>query len=307
MKVTRELRDVRPAHYLFKIENFSLLLSNPKIHKYESTIFEVAGYKWNLCVYPKGNTEVNEDEHISLYLVLSESNKFTLHQEINVCFKLFVYNQILDKYLTIQDGNGTISRFRGTKKKFGFDQLLPLNEFNDASNGYLIKDCCIFGAEIFIVEPVSEGECASVVKYLSNNTYTWKVLNFAELNKEDCTSEVFSICGYKWTLLLYPNGTREEKGKSLSGFLQLEEALDPGHTLSVDFNLSVKDQLHGKRHKSLGGNNFSQFSASTSMQWGYSELIPLDKLNDASEGYLSNGAIVLEVKISAITMIKDFS
>ncbi|WCJ17763.1 TRAF-like family protein [Euphorbia peplus] len=307
----RELRDVWPAHYLFKIKNFSLLLSNPKFVHFESTNFEVGGYKWQLCVYPKGKNENNK--HISLYLVLSESNSIPLHKEVNGYFKLFLYNQILDKYLTVQDAKGRISRFRGMKTDFGFDQFLPLDEFNDASNGYLVDDCCFFGAEVFVVEPVSKGECASVLNYLSNNTYTWNVLNFAERTTEEyCESEVFSIGGYKWTLRLYPNGNEEQKGKSLSLFLVLEEeALDPRHTLSVYFDMYVKDQLHGKHHDASlsekAGNYFCQFSRSTDMEWGYSELISLDKLNDLSEGYLVDDAIVLEVKISAITMIKEFS
>lgn len=46
-EITRSLRDLPPAHYIFKIENFSLL-SNTKVDNFESSDFEVEGYKW--CV-----------------------------------------------------------------------------------------------------------------------------------------------------------------------------------------------------------------------------------------------------------------
>ncbi|XP_065872754.1 protein RESTRICTED TEV MOVEMENT 3-like isoform X2 [Euphorbia lathyris] len=299
-EVIRGLRDVRPAHYLFKIDNFSSLLST-EIDKYESSDFEVSGYKWKLRLFPKG---VNEDnKHISLYLVLSKSKSIPFHKEVNVYFKLFVYNQIQDKYLTVQDAKGRMSRFRGTKTEFGFDQLLALSVFNDASNGYLVDDCCIFGAEIFVVEPIIKGELASVVKDLSNNTYTWNVEKFSELEQEK-VAEVFVIGGYKWSLFLYPNGDLEDKDKSLSLFLSLEEDLNPGHTLFVQFVLRVKDQLHGEHHEKTDSNFFC---ASNNWSWGFQDLISLSKLNDASKGYLINGVMILEVQISLITEVEDFS
>ncbi|XP_065869945.1 MATH domain and coiled-coil domain-containing protein At2g05410-like isoform X1 [Euphorbia lathyris] len=300
-EVIRGLRDVRPAHYLFKIDNFSSLLST-EIDKYESSDFEVSGYKWKLRLFPKG---VNEDnKHISLYLVLSKSKSIPFHKEVNVYFKLFVYNQIHDKYLTVQDAKGRMSRFRGTKTEFGFDQLLALSVFNDASNGYLVDDCCIFGAEIFVVEPISKGELASVVKDLSNNTYTWNVEKVSEL-KQEIFAEVFVIGGYKWSLFLYPNGHLEEKDKSLSLFLSLEEDLNPGHTLFVQFVLRVKDQLHGEHHEKTAINYFS--APNDYYSCGFFNLISLNKLNDVTKGYLINGAIILELKISLITKVVDFS
>ncbi|XP_065869947.1 ubiquitin C-terminal hydrolase 12-like isoform X2 [Euphorbia lathyris] len=251
-EVIRGLRDVRPAHYLFKIDNFSSLLST-EIDKYESSDFEVSGYKWKLRLFPKG---VNEDnKHISLYLVLSKSKSIPFHKEVNVYFKLFVYNQIHDKYLTVQ-------------------------------------------------EPISKGELASVVKDLSNNTYTWNVEKVSEL-KQEIFAEVFVIGGYKWSLFLYPNGHLEEKDKSLSLFLSLEEDLNPGHTLFVQFVLRVKDQLHGEHHEKTAINYFS--APNDYYSCGFFNLISLNKLNDVTKGYLINGAIILELKISLITKVVDFS
>ncbi|TXG71471.1 hypothetical protein EZV62_000050 [Acer yangbiense] len=34
-------------------------------------------------------------------------------------------------------------RFHGLKLEWGIDQFLPLNAFDDASNGYLVEDTCV--------------------------------------------------------------------------------------------------------------------------------------------------------------------
>ncbi|WCJ17765.1 TRAF-like family protein [Euphorbia peplus] len=307
-EVIRVLRDVRPAHYLFKIKNFSSLIS-AEVHRYESSDFLASGFMWKLCLYPEGVKRDNK--HISLYLVLSKSNSLPMHKEVNVCFKLFVYDQILDKYLTIQDGTAKTSCFRGTKTQFGFDQLLPLSVFSDRSGGYLVDDCCIFGAEIFVVDPISKGECVTVVnnRHRSNETYTWNFQNFAERKQQQeyFKSPVFLIAGYKWSLTLFPNGNTKGRGQSLSLFLYLEEALVRGHALTIEFGLCVKDQLNGGAHwEGTGESRYFQFS-DTKRHCGFSDLIPLGVLNDTTQGYLVDGDIILEVEISVITKVEEFS
>ena len=43
--ISRTLRSIQPAHYLFRVESLSVLL-NTDTEKYESGSFEVGGYKW---------------------------------------------------------------------------------------------------------------------------------------------------------------------------------------------------------------------------------------------------------------------
>ncbi|WCJ18928.1 TRAF-like family protein [Euphorbia peplus] len=302
-EVIRELRDVPPLHYLFKIKNFSLF-STAMVDHYESTDFELGAYKWKLSLHPKGNKKVNETTHISLYLLLSESNSFPFNREITVNLKMFVYNQIQDNYLAVQDAKGRVMRFRGMKIEHGFDQLIPLNVFNDASNGYLINDCCIFGAEIFVLEGSSICESASL-KQLGNNSYTWEIENFGEMENDIYLSEVFVIGGYQWAIELHPNGYEKERGKSLSLYLNLEDwqALDSGHSLYVEYVLRMKDEVQGKHHEQSRGGHFSSSVGSC----GFSKFMPLSQLNDNSQGYMINGALILQVEISLITKVKRFS
>ena len=43
--IRRITRDFPPAHYLFKVESFSLL-AKTGVEKYESDVFEAADHKW---------------------------------------------------------------------------------------------------------------------------------------------------------------------------------------------------------------------------------------------------------------------
>ncbi|KDP35771.1 hypothetical protein JCGZ_10728 [Jatropha curcas] len=84
------------------------------------------------------------------------------------------------------DGKERIRRFRGTKREWGLDQFVSLDAFYDASNGYLVDDGCIFGAEILVIECTgkSKGECLSIVKEIAKNFQikTWNFMNLRSLS-----------------------------------------------------------------------------------------------------------------------------
>ncbi|XP_028065572.1 ubiquitin carboxyl-terminal hydrolase 12-like isoform X6 [Camellia sinensis] len=207
-EVTRSLREIPPAHFIFKIESFSQLsqlLSDAEVQNCESDIFEASGYKWlslKLSFYPNGDKKRKGEGHISLYLVIAETSNLPLGWEVSVNFKLFVYDQIQDKYMTIQDANGKVRRFHGMKTEWGFAQLLPLSTFNDADNGYLICDTCVFGAEVFVINYPSRGQSINILKEL-DRTYTWKIDNFSSLDGQIHYSDVFTFGNRKWFQLFY--------------------------------------------------------------------------------------------------------
>ncbi|KAJ0105367.1 hypothetical protein Patl1_19238 [Pistacia atlantica] len=66
--------------------------------------------------------------------------------EINVIFNFFVFDQLQDKYFTIQDGK--IRRFHSMKTEWGISKILDLETFCNPSNGHLINDTCVLGEEI---------------------------------------------------------------------------------------------------------------------------------------------------------------
>ncbi|KAI8532620.1 hypothetical protein RHMOL_Rhmol11G0227400 [Rhododendron molle] len=99
--IVRSLRDIPPAHYCIKINSFSYIVKN-EIDNYESAVFEVGGYKWKLSLYANGNKKRNVTEHISLYLAIADTEALPPGWEVNVSFKLFLFDHIRDRYLTIQ-------------------------------------------------------------------------------------------------------------------------------------------------------------------------------------------------------------
>ncbi|KAI5351167.1 hypothetical protein L3X38_004058 [Prunus dulcis] len=145
--ILRTISDAPPTHYTIKIQSLSLL-SVHSLEKYESGVFEAGGYKWKLVFYPNGNKSRNVKEHISLYLVLAGANGPQTCWEVHAAFRLFLLDQNTGKYLALQEKNER--RFHGMKLDWGFDQFLSLKAFTDTSNGFLMEDACVFGAEVFV-------------------------------------------------------------------------------------------------------------------------------------------------------------
>lgn len=53
-------------------------------------------------MYPNGSNKANEKEHISLYLAIQETEGLPDGWEVNVDLKLFIFDHLENKYLTVQ-------------------------------------------------------------------------------------------------------------------------------------------------------------------------------------------------------------
>ncbi|WRX08335.1 MATH/TRAF domain - like 1 [Theobroma cacao] len=305
--IRRTIRDFPPAHYLFKVESFSLL-AKTGVDKYESDVFEAAGHKWRLSLYPNGDNKSDGSGFISLYLVIDETENLPHTWEVNVSFRLFMLDQIRDKYLTIEDADGAVKRFHWMKTEWGFAQLLSLESFNNTSNGYLIGDCCIFGAEVFLMERNCKWECLSMIKEPEDNTITFKMDNFSKLDKKYYESSIAAAACAFWPyrkLTVYPKGNVKFKGKALSLFLELVEAekLPPKRKVYAEYKLRVRNQINGNHMEFTVERWFS----ATSVNWGYPQFIALKLLHDASKGYIVYDSLIVEAEIALVSKVKRFS
>ncbi|XP_062086375.1 uncharacterized protein LOC133792483 [Humulus lupulus] len=196
-ETSRCIRNIPPAHYLMKVESYSLLSKSKG--KYASSSFEAGGYKWRLSFYPN---RFNTDNYISLYLTMCETNILPSGWEVNVNFTLFVYNHTHDNYLTIQGAyfDVAVRRFHEMKKEWGFEQLVSLETFKDVSNGYLLKDSCVFGAEVFVINHTLNSESLSLFRRerVSNPTFRWEIKKFSKMDKSYYFSEVFTSGRTNW-------------------------------------------------------------------------------------------------------------
>uniref|UniRef100_A0A6N2LMT6 Protein kinase domain-containing protein n=1 Tax=Salix viminalis TaxID=40686 RepID=A0A6N2LMT6_SALVM len=138
-------------------------------------------------------------------------------------------------------GDGRLRRFSAINNKWGFPQMLSLSIFNNASNGYLIGDSCVFGVEVFVIKNEGKGEHFSMIKDPSGGTFTWEVQKFSELTEEFYYSQ----------LKLFPNVTMKQRGKHLSLYLGLDDGtkFHAGWKLFVEFTLRIRDQVRSHHHE----------------------------------------------------------
>ncbi|XP_060189927.1 uncharacterized protein LOC132618961 isoform X3 [Lycium barbarum] len=272
-EVTVEVRVASPAHYLLKIESFSLLLESG-VEKFESNEFEAGGYKWKMIIYPDGKGSDKGSEHVSVYLALSGTSFLPAGWEVNAIYNFFLFNQLSDNYLSVR---GKMRRFDPIKSLWGLPKFVSHKTFKEASNGYLVDDKCVFEAEIFVIQRQEISECLSMVKSNDSFKSEWKICNFSNLD-QDWFSEKFTVGGYKWKLWLC-------KGSDISIFLKSVDAKDFDHCQKVKAKCSIclKDQINGECEKLSYWNWFS----TTVKSWGYPAFMPLIEMHDQKKVIVS--------------------
>ena len=101
-------------------------------------------------------------------------------------------------FFFIDLGGGATKRFNDTNNEWVFAKFLPLNTFNDATQGYLVNNCCIFGAEVFVHERSVKRQCLYFIEEPYNGTFTWKIARFSTLNEEYYYYQEFAVEDSKW-------------------------------------------------------------------------------------------------------------
>ncbi|KAI7757466.1 hypothetical protein M8C21_003198 [Ambrosia artemisiifolia] len=298
-------RKHEPAHYMLKIESFSLL-SEANTSKIESDVFEASGHKWKLDLYPNGNDE--DGEYISLHVVICDTGSCSKGWNVCVDVTFFVYDHINHNFVTFQDGNGHRTRFHEKKMTWGFDKLISLESFMESDSGYLFNDSCVFGVEVIAVPEFTKMDrCLMMTKPPTTmNTHTWVINNFSSVTDQVLYSEVFKIGKVKWKLSLYPKGDELGKGTHLSIFLGVHDAasLPDGWKVYSKYKFRVKCHAPGsdvelETHK---GRWFDE----PTVGWGFSSFMLLSELMDSKNGFLLNDTLIVEAEISVMGMLKNF-
>ncbi|KAL6292873.1 hypothetical protein ACE6H2_001015 [Prunus campanulata] len=299
--ILRTFSDSMPTHYTFKIQSFSLM-SKHSLERYESEDFEAGGYKWKLAFYPNGNKSKNVKEHISLYLVLAGANGPQTCWEVYAAFRLFLLDQNNGKYLALQEEQKERC-FHAIKLDWGFDQFLSQEAFTDASNGFLVDDACVFGAEVFVLKERStcKGECLSMIKDAVMYKHVWKIENLSKLDEESYDSETFIAGDQKWKIEFYPKGRDDGKDSHLSIDLALADptSLYPTSKLYAQFTLRLVDPVYSSRHFEYGAKATWWFSASSPKR-GWPKFITLGHFSDKSTGYLENDSTIVEAEVTVL-------
>ncbi|KAB5516041.1 hypothetical protein DKX38_026689 [Salix brachista] len=302
--VREEKRHVAPAHYSMKIDSFSLL-SEMVDNSYESREFEASGYKWKLVLYPNGDKSRNVDGYISLYLVMADTNGFPPGWEINVIVKFFVFDQLQDKYLTI--GDGSLRRFSAIKNKWGLPQMLSLSIFNNASNGYLIGDSCVFGVEVFVIKNEGKGEHFSMIKDPSDGTFTWELYKALYGLKQAPKASFQRLSAF----LLAQGFSHSQTNASL--FIHRYSSCKIYVLVYVDDIIVTRSDLQCV-HQFLDQlcSTFDSrrlvrkwFNASEN-DWGLTSFISLTDIKNQSNNFIINDTLIVEGVLNHLSVLKDF-
>ncbi|KAL4581111.1 hypothetical protein LXL04_017320 [Taraxacum kok-saghyz] len=276
-----------PAHYMLKIESFSILSENPSII-IESDVFEASE------LHPNGNKEEDGANHLSLYLIICDGKSRVNGWNVLVDVKFFVYDHIARNYVTFQDADGNRTRFHEKKLKWGFDKLVSLDQFKDSSKGYLFNDSFVFGAEVFVVPDYTlKDRCFSITKPPTTaNTHTWTIDNFSPLTNACLNSEVFKMGKVK-NLSLFPKGTGPGARTHLSCFLRVNEA----HLFPNGWRIYGKFQLRVKNQSGYDDKveETDQWFCNSAIEGGFHCFMPLIELSDVTKGFLLNNMLIIEL------------
>lgn len=131
---------------------------------------------------------------------------------------------------------------------------------------------------------------------------TWTIENFKGLDCERMYSPPFRQGPHTWRLLIFPNGDEVERHRPaarphLSAFVDVADAamLPYGWVREAHFTLTVHNR---RRHdKTIVRYARHDFEA-CHRDWGFRELIPLHDLDEASAGFVHNGTLTLQCKVS---------
>ncbi|KAM1418252.1 hypothetical protein ACFXTN_020064 [Malus domestica] len=293
------------THYTLKLESFSMLKELPEDHRCESDEFQAGGYKWKLVVFPYGNKKKNVEHHISINLEMARTDSLQPDWEVYVDFRVYLLDQEKGTYVVFQDDKIMQKCLHGVAPDVGFNKLISLKELTDASNGYVINDTCVFGAEVFVRKErrAGKGTCISMIKNAAKYTHVWKIKKFSKLKDECYYSKPFTAGNQRWKIMIYPKGNSTSKGTHFSLYLTLADTktLHPRSQILTKITLRIVHQMHHRLHCCISGNFW--FSASQ-RSWGQASFITLVTLNEADEGFLMNNTCIVEADVTVVAIAK---
>ncbi|KAL9254004.1 MATH domain and coiled-coil domain-containing protein [Drosera capensis] len=302
--IIRSVRDEKPAHYLMEIESFTEFkdsIEGEDDDYLESMEFVAAGHTWVLVIYPHGNTNIGEEDHISLYLkLISKPRGFGW--TVNAIIKFFIFDYEGSKYITIQ--GPTAHTYDATRMTNGISQALLLRDFIRPSNGFISKtDLCKFGVEVFVADtiPTSIGRLSTLYERTSDN-FTWTINKFSMIRDSKCSDD-FDMEERSWELEIYPQGWGAGKRESLTLFLSLLDFSDltGGKKLYVDTTVRIINQLSEEHEEdSISGWYSKECSSICAIH-----LLSLSDLHNKDKGFKMDDQVIVEVEFKLVMLVDE--
>ncbi|PON77850.1 E3 ubiquitin-protein ligase SIN-like, partial [Trema orientale] len=179
--------------------------------------------------------------------------------------------------------------------------------WEDPSNGYLVDDSCVFGAEVFVVIHTRSWESLSLPMPppIPVLTTSWDIENFYKSGKDFHRSNVFTAGGKEWYLRIYPNGYGENKGKAVSLFLFPSNWAKNSTKAAVyaKFKLRILDRVNGKHAEDKVQFCFGTLRHPINGDGSF-RIISLKDLQDPKNGFMVKDRVSVEVEFLVVSETK---
>ncbi|CAK8544218.1 unnamed protein product [Lathyrus sativus] len=167
--------------YTWKIENFSCLNTDEVF----SEPFVLGGYQWIIGLSPKG--EDGSGDYLSIYLEVVETANMSKGWSRDVKFRLSLLNQLDNIIFAEEYSHG----FKEGVESCGFESFITLDELHDPKKGFILKDACIVGAEVYVCKSthvkLEEGQSQNAGKLMDFKGLGQVEIDFVPLLEQACS------------------------------------------------------------------------------------------------------------------------
>jgi hypothetical protein len=123
--------------------------------------------------------------------------------------------------------------------------------------------------------------------------FTWKIENFSEISKRELRSKCFEVGGYKWYILVYPQGCDVHNHLSLFLCVADYDKLLPGWSHFAQFTIAV---VNKDPKKSKYSDTLHRF-CKKEHDWGWKKFMELGKVLD---GFTVADTLVIKAQVQVI-------
>ncbi|XP_012838020.1 PREDICTED: ubiquitin carboxyl-terminal hydrolase 12-like, partial [Erythranthe guttata] len=124
---------------------------------------------------------------------MADTTSLPTNWEVNALFSVFLFNQISGNYLSSTE---RMLCFQATKFEWGISKFISRKVLSDPSNGYIIDDNCVFGAEVFVVKREAVIERVLLMNVNTYYNHALEISGFSQLPQR-WVSEEFDAGGQK--------------------------------------------------------------------------------------------------------------
>lgn len=141
--------------------------------------------------------------------------------------------------------------------------------------------------------PWKQEDCSGPQPADMYGKFTWKIENFSEISKRELRSKCFEVGGYKWYILVYPQGCDVHNHLSLFLCVADYDKLLPGWSHFAQFTIAV---VNKDPKKSKYSDTLHRF-CKKEHDWGWKKFMELGKVLD---GFTVADTLVIKAQVQVI-------